>query len=196
MILLPHQERILRDPAPRKVISAGRRTGKSTMIALDAVERAIRNPGFKGLILCPTTSMKDDMVRLLLKAAEGWDFSISNMENLHFDNDATIRVRTANANCTIGLELDKIWMEEPDLFKEPMGTINACQTSVDSHPDKQLLILGTPINKPSVFRTLWLRGFLVTMLPVWTIPGWTKELEDQLTVTAGSIFAHEFLGAF
>jgi hypothetical protein len=200
MNLYPYQERLLVEGVPRKVIVAGRRTGKTTMLAWDAVQQASLNPGFKGLVLCANPGMRDATVQTILHLAEGYDFSIHNMDTLHFDNGARILVRWASPAAFslsfIGCQYEKIWLEEPDAYNNPMEYVRGALICLNHSRDTKLLIMGTPIKKPSIFRELLIRGFSVGVMPSWLLPTWTPELEESLITTSGSAFAQEFLGAF
>lgn len=207
-----YQEEILRCSAQKKVIHAGRRVGKSTALAVDALHKACTNSNFRVLIVAPYQDQVDLLFEQLDKHIENSltlkSAAIRRAKNpsqvIEFANGSTIKGSTAGvktgarANKIRGQDAHAIYLDETDMLaQEDLESILAI---LASHKDCYLWASGTPSGKREHFyrwvhdKSLGLKEFHFRSSES---PEWTPETEAWLRSTYSAVaYAQEFDAEF
>ena len=155
----PKQHAIKHDKAKRKVICAGRRAGKTTLMAMMAIEDALR--GRRVLYATPT---QDQSEQFWVKC-KGWIAPLLNRgvvvknetrHSLSFWNKGHIKAKTAwDADTLRGDYADRLMLDEYPLMKASAWDLVGAPMLLDN--DGDALFIGTPKRKNHFFH-LYVRG--------------------------------------
>lgn len=208
-----YQEKILRCSAQKRILRMGRRLGKTTSLAVDALYHIARNEDFKILIVTPY----QDQVELIF-----------NMINQFIEESVTLKhmvtatrkspsyviefggpnraIRGVTAGTKAGAKAGKIrgqdahmiYLDEADMLSR--GDLESILAILTSHPECKLWASGTPTGKREYFykwSTDPKEGFKTFHFPSSVGPSWDEEMEAWLRNTyTESGFIAEFEAGF
>lgn len=190
--LTPLQREIIRHRAPRKVIVAGRRAGKTTLAAYLAIERLFA--GQRVLLTSATQDQADTFWDLLKR----WLFPLLDAEMLYKlesrrlltlpSLDARIRVKTGrNPDVLRGDDADLIVFDECALLDPSVWNAVAAPMLADRNGDA--IFISTPRAKNWFFH-LYQRG-LDPQQPRWAAWHFTTHDNPHLSAPAVAALEHD-----
>jgi len=205
MPLSPGQQRIASDNHRFRVVSAGRRFGK-TFLSIRELARFARYPNQKVLFVAPTYRMAKGIVWDQLKARLtqlNWVKKINESDlNIMLINGTKINIRGAdNFDSLRGLEYDFIVMDEAAMIDQRAWTevLRATLSNTQGHA----LFISTPTGKSNWFYDLFMRhtedkdnwaSFQYTSLDGGRIP--PEEIEQARMDLDERTFRQEFEASF
>ena len=205
MPLSEPQQSIAHDPSRFRVVSAGRRFGK-TFLAVRELARYAREPGQKVLYVAPTYRMAKGIVWDNLKARLiklRWVEKINESDlNIRLVNGSMINIRGAdNFDSLRGLEYNFIVMDEAAMI-DPRAWSEVLRATV-SNTQGHCLFISTPTGKSNWFYDLYQRqredpdhwaSFQYTSVEGGNIP--EEEIEQARRDLDERTFRQEFEASF
>jgi len=193
-----YQADMLRCTSRKKCARWGRRTGKSSCLAVSVLHKIYTNSDFKVLIITP---YQDQVELIFAMITEMIDKSITlkGMVKRHakspsyiyeFDNNSQIRGSTAGtktgagASKIRGQEGHFLCLDEMDMLSK--ADIESVLAIYGGNKDSQLWASGTPTGKREYYykwATDPAEQFMALHVPSSESPNWTKENEDWLRNT-------------
>jgi phage FluMu gp28-like protein len=167
-VLLPYQRRALRafETYKYSILMWARQTGKSFVVALFAVLRAIEKRNHLVAIISPTERQSKELMEKVKRHVEffrilGVEYGESFFEDTHtnvlevrFPNGSRIVGLPANPEGVRGLTGDVV-LEEAAFFKDGYRVYQAIFPSITRGKDYKLIVISTPRGKSDVFYHLW-----------------------------------------
>jgi len=168
-ILLPYQRRALENLFKYKysILMWSRQTGKSFVVSLFAVLRAIERKHHLVAIISPTERQSKEMLEKVKKhveflrtvgeyagEVEFFEDTVTNVLEVRFPNGSRILGLPANPDGVRGLTGDVV-LEECAFFKDGYKVYQAIFPSITRNPDFKLVAISTPRSKSDVFGHLW-----------------------------------------
>lgn len=180
-----------------QVLRQGRRVGKTYILALKMLYRAIHNERFPILVICPYESQVakifnviKEFISLSVSCKEMVHRDVMNPHRIEFTNGAYIAGFTAGAKS--GARSDKIRgedakmvvLDEMDYLEDK--ELTAVLAILASHPECEILASSTPTGEHKLFYT-WCTvkntGFKERHIISQESPSWSKVAEDVLLAT-------------
>ena len=157
MSLTPPQQQIFDDPARFRVVSAGRRWGKS-FLSIWEMARAARHPDQKVMYVAPSYRQAKSIIFEDLKTQmiqRRWVRKINESElSIRLINNSTITLRSADAGDSIrGISCDFAVLDECAFFDKSVWT-DIIRPTLSDRQGKGLFI-STPQGIGNWFYTLW-----------------------------------------
>ncbi|GIW22586.1 MAG: hypothetical protein KatS3mg068_2472 [Candidatus Sericytochromatia bacterium] len=167
--LLPYQANTLKQIEKHRfcIIMWSRQTGKSFLVSLFALLRAIEKPNHLVAIISPTERQSKEFMEKVKKHVEFFKiiglqygetfFSDANVNILEIKlpNGSRIIGLPANPDGVRGLSGDVI-MEEAAFFKDGLKLYQAIFPSITRNDNYKLIVISTPKSKNDLFYHLWL----------------------------------------
>ncbi len=168
-ILLPYQRRALENFFKHKysILMWSRQTGKSFVVALFAVLRALEKKNHLVAIISPTERQSKELMEKVKKhigflrelgkevgEVEFFEDTRTNVLEVRFPNKSRIVGLPANPDGVRGLSGDVI-LEEAAFFKDGYKVYQAIFPSITRNPDYKLIVISTPKTRSDVFGHLW-----------------------------------------
>jgi replicative DNA helicase len=191
-----YQTLILRDPALRKVLRAGRRLGKTFTMAVYLLHYSYTHRDGRCLVIAPMKShvelIYQEMVRLATKNNIVLDSITRKVTSpqfmIQFSNGSTIRFFTSGmrsggkSDVARGQEAHVIVLDEMDyMHNDDLDALYAMlQKTAEDQPDKVLIAASTPTGRREKFWE-WCRNprFKEFWFPSYANPFFSKEQEDE-----------------
>jgi len=191
-----YQTLILRDPALRKVLRAGRRLGKTFTMAVYLLHYSYTHKDGRCLVIAPMKShvelIYQEMVRLATKNNIVFDSITRKVTSpqfmIQFSNGSTIRFFTSGmrsggkSDVARGQEAHVIVLDEMDyMHNDDLDALYAMlQKTAEDQPDKVLIAASTPTGRREKFWE-WCRNprFKEFWYPSYANPFFSKEQEDE-----------------
>lgn len=150
----PYQERLLRDPSKRIVSCMGRQTGKTTTIAVKAIQFAYTNPKTTTLIVAPSRRQSIIMFDRILSFIHGNKWlhkSVVRMTRtvIQLDSGSRIIALPASMNLLRGFTADLIVCDEAAFMEEEL--IVQVMFPMLATTSGSLILLSTPWGRENVF---------------------------------------------
>ncbi len=168
-LLLPYQRHALQKMFEKKysILMWARQTGKSFVVSLFAVLRAIERKNHLVAIISPTERQSKELmekvkrhveflrqVGRLTGDVEFFDDTQTNVLEVRFPNRSRIIGLPANPDGVRGLTGDVI-LEEAAFFKDGYKVYQAIFPSITRNRDFKLVVISTPRAKNDIFGHLW-----------------------------------------
>jgi len=168
-LLLPYQQYALTQMFEKKysIIMWSRQTGKSFVVSLFAVLRAIEKKNHLVAILSPTERQSKELMEKVKKHVEFlkeigkfqgeinfFEDTITNVLEVRFPNKSRIIGLPANPDGVRGLTGDVI-LEEASFFKYGYKVYQAIFPSITRNKDLKLVVISTPRSRGDIFGHLW-----------------------------------------
>lgn len=165
MPLSKSQKQIFDDTSRFRVVSAGRRFGKS-FLSIWEMARAARFPNQKIMYVAPTFRSAKGIIWDELKSqliSKRWVKKINESElSILLVNGSTIILRSADAGENIrGLEFDLIICDEIAFFPSVSIWTDILRPTLSSRPGSRALFISTPQGMGNFFYDLWQQGHTV-----------------------------------
>lgn len=203
MPLTDAQRKIFDDPARFRIVTAGRRFGKS-FLSIWEMARAARYPGRKVFYIAPTykmckTIILDDLVLKLSKVNWLKKVNISDLE-ITLINGSKIYLRSAdNPDALRGVSMDFVVLDESAMLESRLWT-EVCRPALADRQGRGLLI-STP-RGGNWFRSLYQQAqtledysaFSFTTLEGGNVPA--EEIEAAMAEMDERTFEQEFMASF
>ena len=162
MPLSKPQQEIFYDDSRFRVVSAGRRGGKS-FLSIWEMARAARFPNQKIMYCGPSYRQSKSVIWEDLKnqlISKKWVKKINESElSITLINDSSIIIRSADAGDSIrGLEFDLVICDEMAFFPKPSVWTDIIRPTLSSRPGSRALFISTPQGMGNFFYDLWARG--------------------------------------
>ncbi|MFZ8785017.1 terminase large subunit domain-containing protein [Thermocrinis sp.] len=168
-LLLPYQRHALQKMLEKKysILMWSRQTGKSFVVSLFAVLRAIERKNHLVAIISPTERQSKELmekvkrhveflrqVGKLTGDVEFFEDTQTNVLEVRFPNRSRIIGLPANPDGVRGLTGDVI-LEEAAFFKDGYKVYQAIFPSITRNQDFKLVVISTPKAKNDIFGHLW-----------------------------------------
>jgi len=168
-LLLPYQQYALNKMFEKKysIIMWSRQTGKSFVVSLFAVLRAIEKKNHLVAILSPTERQSKELMEKVKRHVEFlrevgkfqgeisfFEDTTTNVLEVRFPNKSRIIGLPANPDGVRGLTGDVI-LEEASFFKYGYKVYQAIFPSITRNKDLKLVVISTPRSKSDIFGHLW-----------------------------------------
>jgi len=168
-LLLPYQRQALKSMLEKKysILMWSRQTGKSFVVSLFAVLRAIERKNHLVAIISPTERQSKELmekvkrhveflkqVGKLTGDVEFFEDTQTNVLEVKFPNRSRIIGLPANPEGVRGLTGDVI-LEEAAFFKDGYRVYQAIFPSITRNRDFKLVVISTPRAKNDIFGHLW-----------------------------------------
>jgi len=197
------QQEIFDDPARFRIVTAGRRFGKS-FLSIWEMARAARHPGRKVFYIAPTykmckTIILDDLVLKLSKVNWVKKVNISDLE-ITLINGSKIFLRSAdNPDALRGVSMDFVVLDESAMLESRLWT-EICRPALADRQGKGLLI-STP-RGGNWFRSLYQQAqsmedyaaYSYSTLQGGNVPA--EEIESARAEMDERTFEQEFMASF
>ena len=168
-LLLPYQQYALHQMFEKKysIIMWSRQTGKSFVVSLFAVLRAIERKNHLVAIISPTERQSKELMEKVRKHVDFlkelgkikgdvsfFEDTTTNVLEVRFPNRSRIIGLPANPDGVRGLTGDVI-LEEAAFFKDGYKVYQAIFPSITRNKDFKLVVISTPRAKSDIFGHLW-----------------------------------------
>jgi phage FluMu gp28-like protein len=168
-LLLPYQQHALHQMFEKKysIIMWSRQTGKSFVVSLFAVLRAIERKNHLVAIISPTERQSKELMEKVKKHVDFlrelgkikgdvsfFEDTTTNVLEVRFPNRSRIIGLPANPDGVRGLTGDVI-LEEAAFFKDGYKVYQAIFPSITRNKDFKLVVISTPRAKSDIFGHLW-----------------------------------------
>jgi phage FluMu gp28-like protein len=168
-LLLPYQQYALQQMFDKKysILMWSRQTGKSFVVSLFAVLRAIERKSHLVAIISPTERQSKELMEKVKKHIEFlksigkieedtnfFEDTMTNVLEVRFPNKSRIIGLPANPDGVRGLTGDVI-LEETAFFKDGYKVYQAIFPSITRNKDFKLVVISTPRAKNDIFGHLW-----------------------------------------
>ncbi|WP_051178804.1 terminase large subunit domain-containing protein [Thermodesulfovibrio thiophilus] len=167
-LLLPYQAEALKEIESHKFscLMWARQTGKSFLIALFAVLRAVENSNHLVAVISPTERQSKEFMEKVKRHVEflkivgaqfGEEFfkeASINVLEVRFPNGSRIMGLPANPDGVRGLTGDVV-LEEAAFFRDGYRVYQAIFPSITRSRDYKLIAISTPRTKNDVFAHIW-----------------------------------------
>jgi len=168
-LLMPYQQYALQQTFEKKysIIMWSRQTGKSFVVSLFAVLRAIEKRNHLVAILSPTERQSKELMEKVKKHVEFlkeigkfqgeisfFEDTTTNVLEVRFPNKSRIIGLPANPDGVRGLTGDVI-LEEASFFKYGYKVYQAIFPSITRNKDLKLVVISTPRSRSDIFGHLW-----------------------------------------
>jgi len=168
-ILLPYQTRALKAMFEKKfsILMWSRQTGKSFVVSLFAVLRAIERKNHLVAIISPTERQSKELMEKVKRHVEFlkqigkltgdvefFEDTQTNVLEVRFPNRSRVVGLPANPDGVRGLTGDVI-LEEAAFFKDGYKVYQAIFPSITRSKDFKLIVISTPKAKNDIFGHLW-----------------------------------------
>jgi replicative DNA helicase len=204
-----YQTLILRDPALRKVLRAGRRLGKTFSMAVYLLHYSYTHKDGRCLVIAPMKSHVELIYQEILRLAAKNEIVINSITRkvtspqfmIQFSNGSTIRFFTSGmrsggkSDVARGQEAHVIVLDEMDyMHADDLDALYAMlQKTAEDQPDKVLIGASTPTGRRERFWE-WCRSerFKEFWFPSYCNPYFAKEQEDEFREQYSEIgYRHE-----
>jgi replicative DNA helicase len=187
---------ILRDPALRKVLRAGRRLGKTFSMAIALLHYSYTHKDGRCLVIAPMKSHVELIYQEILRLASKNEIVMNSITRkvtspqfmIQFSNGSTIRFFTSGmrsggkSDVARGQEAHVIVLDEMDyMHADDLDALYAMlQKTAEDQPDKVLIGASTPTGRRERFWE-WCRSarFQEFWFPSYCNPYFSKEQEDE-----------------
>jgi replicative DNA helicase len=187
---------ILRDPALRKVLRAGRRLGKTFSMAIALLHYSYTHKDGRCLVIAPMKSHVELIYQEILRLASKNEIVMNSITRkvtspqfmIQFSNGSTIRFFTSGmrsggkSDVARGQEAHIIVLDEMDyMHADDLDALYAMlQKTAEDQPDKILIGASTPTGRRERFWE-WCRSarFQEFWFPSYCNPYFSKEQEDE-----------------
>ena len=191
-----YQTLILRDPALRKVLRAGRRLGKTFSMAIALLHYSYTHKDGRCLVIAPMKSHVELIYQEILRLASKNEIVMNSITRkvtspqfmIQFSNGSTIRFFTSGmrsggkSDVARGQEAHIIVLDEMDyMHADDLDALYAMlQKTAEDQPDKILIGASTPTGRRERFWE-WCRSarFQEFWFPSYCNPYFSKEQEDE-----------------
>lgn len=168
-LLLPYQAKALRAMLEKKfsILMWSRQTGKSFVVSLFAVLRAIERKNHLVAIISPTERQSKELMEKVKRHieflrqigkltgdVEFFEDTQTNVLEVRFPNRSRIIGLPANPDGVRGLTGDVI-LEEAAFFKDGYKVYQAIFPSITRNKDFKLVVISTPKARNDIFGHLW-----------------------------------------
>jgi hypothetical protein len=204
-----YQTLILRDPALRKVLRAGRRLGKTFSMAIYLLHYSYTHKDGRCLVIAPMKSHVELIYQEILRLASKNEIVMNSIIRkvtspqfmIQFSNGSTIRFFTSGmrsggkSDVARGQEAHVIVLDEMDyMHADDLDALYAMlQKTAEDQPDKVLIGASTPTGRRERFWE-WCRSerFKEFWFPSYCNPYFAKEQEDEFREQYSEIgYRHE-----
>ena len=204
-----YQTLILRDPAVRKVLRAGRRLGKTFSMAIALIHYSYTHKDGRCLVIAPMKSHVELIYQEILRLASKNEIVTNSIIRkvtspqfmIQFTNGSTIRFFTSGmrsggkSDVARGQEAHMIVLDEMDyMHADDLDALYAMlQKTAEDQPDKVLIGASTPTGRRERFWE-WCRSerFKEFWFPSYCNPYFSKEQEDEFREQYSEIgYRHE-----
>lgn len=191
-----YQTLMLRDPALRKVLRAGRRLGKTFTMAVYLLHYSYTHKDGRCLVIAPMKSHVELIYQEMIRLASKNDVVLNSITRkvtspqfmIQFSNGSTIRFFTSGmrsggkSDVARGQEAHVIVLDEMDyMHNDDLDALYAMlQKTAEDQPDKVLIGASTPTGRREKFWE-WCRNprFKEFWFPSYANPFFSKEQEDE-----------------
>lgn len=204
-----YQTLILRDPALRKVLRAGRRLGKTFSMAIALLHYSYTHKDGRCLVIAPMKSHVELIYQEIVRLASKNEIVLNSITRkvtspqfmIQFTNGSTIRFFTSGmrsggkSDVARGQEAHVIVLDEMDyMHADDLDALYAMlQKTAEDQPDKVLIGASTPTGRRERFWE-WCRSerFKEFWFPSYCNPFFSKEQEDEFREQYSEIgYRHE-----
>ena len=204
-----YQTLILRDPALRKVLRAGRRLGKTFSMAIALLHYSYTHKDGRCLVIAPMKSHVELIYQEIVRLASKNEIVLNSITRkvtspqfmIQFSNGSTIRFFTSGmrsggkSDVARGQEAHVIVLDEMDyMHADDLDALYAMlQKTAEDQPDKVLIGASTPTGRRERFWE-WCRSerFKEFWFPSYCNPFFSKEQEDEFREQYSEIgYRHE-----
>ena len=191
-----YQTLMLRDPALRKVLRAGRRLGKTFTMAIYLLHYSYTHKDGRCLVIAPMKSHVELIYQEMVRLASKNDVVLNSITRkvtspqfmIQFSNGSTIRFFTSGmrsggkSDVARGQEAHVIVLDEMDyMHNDDLDALYAMlQKTAEDQPDKVLIGASTPTGRREKFWE-WCRNprFKEFWFPSYANPFFSKDQEDE-----------------
>ena len=191
-----YQTLILRDPALRKVLRAGRRLGKTFSMAIYLLHYSYTHKDGRSLVIAPMKTQVELIYQEILRLSSKSEIVTNSITRkvtspqfmIQFSNGSTIRFFTSGmrsggkSDVARGQEAHVIVLDEMDYMNpDDLDALYAMlQKTAEDQPDKVLIGASTPTGRRERFWE-WCRSerFKEFWFPSYCNPFFTKDQEDE-----------------
>jgi len=191
-----YQTLILRDPALRKVLRAGRRLGKTFSMAIYLLHYSYTHKDGRSLVIAPMKTQVELIYQEILRLASKSEIVTNSITRkvtspqfmIQFSNGSTIRFFTSGmrsggkSDVARGQEAHVIVLDEMDYMNpDDLDALYAMlQKTAEDQPDKVLIGASTPTGRRERFWE-WCRSerFKEFWFPSYCNPFFSKDQEDE-----------------
>ena len=204
-----YQTLILRDPALRKVLRAGRRLGKTFSMAIYLLHYSYTHKDGRCLVIAPMKSHVELIYQEIIRLASKNEIVMNSITRkvtspqfmIQFSNGSTIRFFTSGmrsggkSDVARGQEAHVIVLDEMDyMHADDLDALYAMlQKTAEDQPDKVLIGASTPTGRRERFWE-WCRSsrFKEFWFPSYCNPYFSKDQEDEFREQYSEIgYRHE-----
>lgn len=191
-----YQILILRDPALRKVLRAGRRLGKTFSLAIQLLHYSYTHKDGRSLVIAPMKTQVELIYQEILRIASKNEVVMNSISRkvtspqfmIQFSNGSTIRFFTSGmksggkSDVARGQEAHLIILDEMDyMHADDLDALYAMlQKTAEDQPDKVMIGASTPTGRRERFWE-WCRSprFREFWFPSYCNPYFSKEQEEE-----------------
>ena len=203
--LKPAAAEILRSPASVKVMFSGRRFGKTRMMLVAGIEKALQVPGSVTFYLAPSRKQAKDIAWRALKDSVPASWTDKVMEStltVEFRNGSRVILAGADyADSLRGQSADLLLLDEFAYIRDLQEMWQAALLPMLATSKGQVIFASTPAGGGSFSAELWEKAADTEGWERWNYPtvagGWVEEswVEERRTEMDPSLWRQEFYGS-
>jgi hypothetical protein len=196
------QGQVLTFKGKRLILNCARQAGKSTMVAILGLHRALVKPGALILVISPSQRQSSELLIKVKEAMRGMEMAPEvendNKLSVSFSNDSRIVSLPANEGTIRGFSNVELLIE--DEAGDVPDELNAAIRPMLAISGGQLLLLGTPRGRRGHFFESWEHGgddwtrikVTADRIPRYEPDFLTREREDMYRRGMGEFYRQEY----